>query len=103
MSSTFEWNDIAGALPWGTDWMAGPSGQVSRVFLAESETHAGPEEVDPEEDEDEVEGPPKPSAPPESVAALATRTPPSARPSTTAGTPNHKDRTRFISTSRTST
>jgi hypothetical protein len=90
MSSTFEWNDIAGALPWGTDWIAGPSGQTSRAFLALSETHAGPEEDDDEE-EDGVEGPPKPS----SVAARATP-PPRTRATRTAGTPTHNVRTRFI-------
>src|ERR1700722_2566719 len=106
MSSTFEWNDIAGALPWGTDWMAGPSGQTSMFFLAWSETHTGPDEVDADEEEDAgVEGPPKPSGPPESVAAAAGRAPPSTRASTTAGTPTHErtQRTRFIATSRTST
>src|ERR1700722_13738746 len=103
MSSTFEWNDIAGALPWGTDWMAGPSGQTSMFFLAVSETHAGPDELDEDEEEDDgVEGPPRPS----SVAAIAARPPPSTSASTTAGTPTHlthAHRTRFIATSRTST
>jgi hypothetical protein len=111
MSSTFEWNDIAGALPWVTDWIAGPSGQVSRVFFALSETHELLDGGALEDDDGlEADEPPKPSGPELSGAAEATRAPPSTTPTTATESAArwthafvHPDRTRFIATSRTST
>src|ERR1035438_8834650 len=79
MSSTLFGSDIAGALPCGTDWMAGPSGQMSRVFFAWSEMHCDPEEADEPEEVDDGEAdeePPRPSGPVEFLAAPASRDPP---------------------------
>jgi hypothetical protein len=111
MSSTFEWNDIAGAFPWLTDWMAGPSGQVSSVFFALSETHVLLDAGAPDDDDAlGADEPPNPSGPELSVAAEATRAPPSTSPTTATESAArrthafvHVDRTRFIATSRTST
>ena len=39
------WKDICGALPWATDWMAGPSGHTSTVVLRLVRDADGPDEL----------------------------------------------------------
>jgi hypothetical protein len=108
MSSTFEWKAIVGVLLWGPDWMAGPSGQTSRLFFAESGTQTGPElEPDDEDDEEPDEPPPKPSSVAAPAILAAPITNPKAKAWATTMRPSeakpNEPFTRFIVTSRTST
>jgi hypothetical protein len=111
MSSTFEWNDIVGCLPCDDGWSCGPPGQASSDFLDWSEMQARPvDEPDValleslelllgELDVVDALALPDPFVG-DLSAARAAGTPPKI-PS--AMTTAHREKTRFIFTSRTST